>query len=96
MSQQKKLSNAISSGSDLSVSASNSNQNEVMPQSIQQQLLQNWNPITPTFQGASISNCTYNINFGSNPVSPCHKRRRVIIEEDSQWNSLWWPCYKYY
>ena len=54
-----------------------------MPQLIQQQLLQNWNPITPIFR-ASLNNCTFNINFGSNPVSPCHKRRRAIIEEDSQ------------
>ena len=80
----KKISNAISSGSYLSASASNSNQNEVMPQSIQQQLLQNWNPITAIFQGASINNCTFNISFGPNPVFPGHKRRRVIIEEDSQ------------
>ena len=64
-----------------------------MPQSIQHQLLQNWNPITPIFQGASINNCTFKINFGPNPVSPCHKRRRVIIEEDSQWASLRLACY---
>ena len=83
LSQQKKISNAISSSSDVSASASNSNQNEIIPQSIQQQLLQNWNPITPVFQRASINNCTFNINFGPNPVSPCHKRGRVIIEEDS-------------
>ena len=82
ISQQKKISNAISSSSDLS--ASKSNQNEEMPQSIQQQLLQNWNPKTPIFQGALINDCTFNINFNPNLVSPCHKRCAVIIVEDSQ------------
>ena len=81
LSQQKKISNAISSGSDISAS----NQNNFIPQTFhQQQLSQNWNPITPIFQGASINNCTFNINFGPNIISPPRKRRRVVIEDDSQ------------
>lgn len=75
ISQQKKISDAISSGSGQSYSIS---------QTIQQQLSQKWNPVAPIFQGASINNCTFNINFGPNLISPPCKRRRVILEDDSQ------------
>ena len=62
ISQQRRISNVLSS-SGSSGSSSNYSSN-FTPQNIQQQLLQNWNPVTPIFQGASIQNCTFNINFG--------------------------------
>ena len=51
--------------------------------------METWNPVLPaTFQGANISNCTFNISITyQNPKqqqSPAPKRRRVIFEEDSQ------------
>ena len=60
-------------------------QEQEIPISIQQQLLNKWNPVLPsTFHGALISNCTFNINVCNNNKSPPSKRRRVIIEDDSQ------------
>ena len=82
ISQQRRISNVLSS-SGSSGSSSNYSSN-FTPQNIQQQLLQNWNPVTPIFQGASIQNCTFNINFGPKVNSPPPKRRRIIIEDDSQ------------
>ena len=82
ISQQRRISNVLSS-SGSSGSSSNYSSN-FTPQNIQQQLLQNWNPVTPIFQGDSIQNCTFNINFGRKVDSPPPKRRRIIIEDDSQ------------
>ena len=44
----------------------------------------NWNPVLPsTFHGALISNYSFNINVYNNKKSSPSKRRRVIIEDDS-------------
>ena len=50
---------------------------------IQQQLLNNWNPVLPyTFRGALISNYTFNIDVYNNKKSS--PSNHVIIEDDSQ------------
>ena len=69
--------------------SSENHYNNLVPQEFQQKMMETWNPVLPpTFQGANISNCTFNINITyQNPKqqqSPAPKRRRVIFEEDSQ------------
>ena len=50
-------------------------------------MMQSWNPLTPIFQGATLSNYVFNININTT-LSPQnynpYKRRRVIIDDDSQ------------
>ena len=60
--------------------------NTILAPAIQQQMFENWNPVLPpTFHGAQISNCTFNINISYASSSPVQKRRRlVIIDDDSQ------------
>ena len=91
---QKKISNTILSGSG---SKPLLNDLIIPMMSVQQQMMVNWNPvhphnqnknpIPPIFQGATINNCHFNINININPVSTCEnppKRRRIVIEDDSQ------------
>ena len=61
-----------------------SNLNTVIPHAIQQDLMTEWNPILPpTFQGAQISNCIFNINiYNSSPPNTNRKRKRIFIEDD--------------
>ena len=48
---------------------------------IQQQMMQEWDPvIQPIFQGANITNCTFNIEINTMPP---RIRRRLVIEDDS-------------
>ena len=87
MNSQKHMSNILgdTDSRNLRNSQSTVTQEQEIPMSIQQQLLNNWNPVLPsTFHGALISNCTFNINVYNNSKSPPSKRRRVIIEDDSQ------------
>ena len=84
LSIKKQISNVISSGK----SSSDTSLESSLPLNIQQQMMECWNPITPIFQGATISNCVFNININTNPSSPQNvnprKRRRVVIDDDSQ------------
>ena len=74
-SSKRKTSNIQSNGK--------SHLDEIIPQSIQQQLLPNWNtPLPPAFFGAHISNCTFNINVYNSSPTRCNKRRRIFIEEE--------------
>ena len=88
--QQKQMSNIISGKNNCSTttlsSISHPSTNETsIPLEIQQQLSQSWNPVTPIFQGATISNCTFNIHVNSsNSSSPVRKRRRIIIEDSQE------------
>ena len=61
-----------------------SNLNTVIPHAIKQDLMTEWNPILPpTFQGAQISNCIFNINiYNSSPPNTNRKRKRIFIEDD--------------
>ena len=86
MNSQKQMSNIL--GDTDSRNSRNTQpivtQEQEIPISIQQQLLNNWIPVLPsTFHGALISNCTFNINVYNNNKSPPSKRRRVIVEDDS-------------
>ena len=73
-SSKRKTSNIQSNGK--------SHLDEIIPQSIQQQLLSNNTPLPPAFFGAHISNCTFNINVYNSSPPRCNKRRRIFIEEE--------------
>ena len=83
---------SLSSSSTNMSSVSNNNtslfsqQSSVLSENVQQEMMQNWNPVLPpTFHGAYISNCTFNINISLNSSPPpSKKRKRVIIDDDSQ------------
>ena len=85
MQQQKKMSDIIGD------KRKSENDQLCIPNSIQNQLLSEWNmPFPPsasvsipTFYGATMNNCTFNINvYNSSPPSKLQKRRRIFIEEE--------------
>ena len=53
-----------------------------LPVCIQNQLLQDWKPLSP-FPNATLNNCTININISIHSP-PKQKQRRVVIDDDSQ------------
>ena len=80
LSIQKQISNVISSGKSSIYTSLDSS----LPLHIQQQMMQRWNPLTPLFQGVTLSNYVVNININTTPSSlqNCnpHKRSPVIID----------------
>ena len=66
LSIQKQVSNVISTGK----SSSETSLESSLPLHIQKQMMQSWNPRTPIFQGATLSNCIFNININTTPSSP--------------------------
>ena len=89
LQQQKTMSSIFSGNKQHHAYPSKNASNEVIPLEIQQQLMQSWNPFnTAIFQGATMNNCVFNINVNapkprSVSSSPCIKRRRMIIDDDS-------------
>ena len=83
-----KINNSYMSFSVVSHPSSENHCSNLVPHEFQQKMMETWNPVLPpTFQGANISNCAFNISIMyQNPKqqqsSP--NRRRVIFEEDSQ------------
>ena len=61
LSIRKQISNVISS----SKSSSDTSLQSSLPLHIQQQMMQSWNFLTPIFQGATLSNCVFNININT-------------------------------
>ena len=67
----------------------------IIPEYIQNQMLTPWNPLDdmtipaisnlpPSFQGALISNCTFNLNFyNSSPPKQNNKRNRYLFIESN-------------
>ena len=80
------ISNNNPSSTTTSHHINNNNNNMILEPEIQQQMFENWDPVMPaTFNGAQISNCTFNINICYNTCSsPPRKRKRVLIIDDSQ------------
>ena len=74
----------------ISVNRADANENNAkdmdLPISVQNQLLQDWNPLS-AFQNTRLTNCTIDISINVSPqknLFPKHKRRRIFIEEDSE------------
>ena len=83
---QKQISNVLSSCYESSSSSSSSKRpisNQVIPLTVQNEQHNKWNPVQSLFNGANITNCTFNINLteSSKENNPA-KRRRVIFDED--------------
>ena len=114
--QQKQMSLAISGKDCIQSSTSknlstskNASSTATIPADIENQLLEPWswkNPVQSMFHGATLSNCTFNINISApssssislSPQKP-RKRRRVIFEDSQEWDwsiSYWHLEWRYF
>ena len=85
------MSNVISGKDSLHSSDNKTPDSLILPRCIGNQMLDHWDPVAnnqlPIFQGASISNCTFNIqifNSANSPPPAPVKRRRIIFDDDEE------------
>lgn len=97
LQQQKQMSDIIAGKQNRPLCTSNSSSGllsstseNVIPVAVEfkQNVLHpsTWNQVTPLFRGATITNCTFNINTvpAINSPSPVRKRKRIIIEDSQE------------